>query len=160
MDVTMVNVRDGVTPNREPVTLEDGTMINDALQPDTGEVSCDTCLPAACCLAGMRIALSSPEYDTLIEGGTALEPDGCDSFAEMSRGAPGWFTFTEDCGFLSEPNDQTGRRACTIYDDPKRPRACGNFELGSQACRTLRVDTGVDSFVRVTIRPKRPEETQ
>ena len=56
----------------------------------------------------------------------------------MSIGAGyGLYLMQEDCGHLTPENE------CGIWGSPQRPRACENYEVGSEACLEARQAAGL-----------------
>ena len=108
------------------------------------EVSCQSC-EGACCRRSTLIVLNSEELATMEDNDAILLEVDPDSLgfalvageAAMSLAAnpppdkkP--YMFFMDCPFLEEVPE--GWAKCTIYDDPRRPGACANLAVGSEAC--------------------------
>lgn len=128
-----------------------------AISVGDGEVSCETCV-AACCRAGASMPLEKDEAyrnrRTMSLGTLARERKYPQLFAiaaevidEEGKRAKqmqpmripanyGFYLLLEDCGNLTEDNK------CGVYD--RRPGACAQYEVGSQACLDARAMFGLD----------------
>jgi len=132
------------------------------------EIGCHNCV-GACCRAGTLMQLTAPEAEFLSQGGTQFEvivsPEeakevlgysGSDT-RELERRRiagdlpkdRGAFGLLSDCGYLAiNSSDGTGK--CTVYDDPKRPLACSEFQPDSAPCNVMRQHFGL--FARIVRR--------
>jgi hypothetical protein len=79
------------------------------------------------------IKLSSVEATFLEAAGTELE------VIDERRGVYGTIT---SCGYLAI-NDETGVGICTVFSNPSRPAACGEFQADSEPCNYMRRGNGI-----------------
>lgn len=121
-------------------------------------VACENCV-GACCRAGAGIQMTENEvYDNRRKMNLErvvkarnypqsflIEAEG---FDESGKKVPvmtqmelparhGLYLLKEDCGHLTDENQ------CGIYEDRARPKACGNYPVGSAACLGARQAAGL-----------------
>lgn len=132
------------------------------------EISCNNC-QAACCQGNTLIKLSRTELKFMEKGGNTfitvakpkkrdrenvaypqgyeIDEDGKQQliYRKGHETYPlqrdyGRYLMLGECAYLAV--DDSGWQHCSVYED--RPAACSEFEVGSYACRLLRVINGVD----------------
>ena len=117
---------------------------------------CNNC-NGACCRRGTILELSDAERDFLEVGGASIVNAGYKTKAEEEaelRKVLGDTIFDslsgivttaldnpsylliEECPYLVET--PAGKSVCSVYDDPRKPKVCGNFEPGNAACTQMR----------------------
>lgn len=114
---------------------------------------------SACCQRGTIMQLTDDERRFFEEGGANIVDTGTKTRAQeeamlreqlgekLFSGLYGIVSFApenplylllEDCPYLGE--DVTGRSVCTVYDDPRKPEVCDDFEPGNTFCLEMRGD--------------------
>lgn len=88
---------------------------------------------ASCC-HDVRIPLSFKEAETMQRGGSVLSEVVDDYTGERPLQIRGReiFRLVGRCGYLNSDN------ACSIHEDPSRPKACKKFRPGSSGCKEMR----------------------
>lgn len=103
------------------------------------EVSCQNCV-GACCQGGIGMRLSHEELRFMEDGGSSLTVE-----VAARSNTDGIYFLNGDCRYLTAPTLEDARRDCSVHDNPRRPRVCGNFEVGSRACILARAAHGIET---------------
>lgn len=111
-------------------------------------MSCSEC-PSACCRQGTILPLTHDEAWSLIEAGSGLESYPEDEKHSLTRRQRrrgiSFYKLDTDCGNLQLPEDG-GAGKCDAFGSPERPLICREFTVGDLACRTARIENGLDSI--------------
>lgn len=81
--------------------------------------------------------LTSQEAAFLEEGGREVEP-----IKDLHIGERQGYEMFSDCGYLVV-DKLTGVRVCSVYDDPRKPAACSELIVDSEACNYMRRGFGI-----------------
>lgn len=118
--------------------------------PET-EISCSNCA-AACCRAGGTLVLDSSEFQlhraamklrAIVKARNhpqkaMLFPENSPPVIQELPAGVGLYSMGQDCARIDANN------GCSIYDDPSRPKACANYQVGSEQCLIARANAGLD----------------
>lgn len=109
---------------------------------------CRSC--AGCCQRGTAIPVTAEEAGFISEGGgeiciliqppRVVEAAGQISSADSINSGEGKIILVDDCGWLKFEN---GKYSCAAYEDPRRPQACADFDMGSPGCERIREFRGM-----------------
>ena len=107
------------------------------------ESLCGSCT-ALCCSKGTIIELSLDEATYLTDNGAELAETDLPPVYDETGETIETYTFylmKRDCPFLVQAAG--GTALCSIYEDPKRPAVCGEFQAASQPCYNMRQVKGI-----------------
>lgn len=125
------------------------------------EIDCRSCA-AVCCGPNIQLQLTDAERQFLADAGTRIEevipslPIDVElivkpkektvaalenSTVSHIKADHGVYILRSKCGHVV---NQDGFQACGVYNDPRRPAVCGEFRVGGNACKAMRVSRGVD----------------
>ena len=83
----------------------------------------------------MRLSLSDVAFHE--QGSTDLQV-----IIPATENRDGQYETFSDCGYL-EIDEVSGMGICTAINDPNRPNACTEFQIGSEACVYMRRGYGI-----------------
>lgn len=83
----------------------------------------------------MAIDLDAEEEEFMRASGTKLTRNELMEFVDGIEDGIKTFDF-EPCGYLCKGNNSNG--FCSVYNDPRRPKACSAYEVGGPECEKQR----------------------